>query len=350
MTIQQATLLQTVQLKQRKRDVNDASLSFVLDSYRGYLGETIVYFLRIDILTAVTNFQLGLDIPPGLEVTDVKVPDPFQNPAPAVEEIGQGSRMTWVDNSGFAKGDCLNFEVHALIKLDAVKGELESLLYSTADVTITSQSGEVSVYSASLNLAVTPKGRYLKYLPSIYREDEMMGRFLMLFESFWAPIESQISQISYYFDPKMIPAPLLPWLASWADLVLDDRWTPEKQRKLLGTIVALYRKRGTRVGLEKILEIYTGVRPQVMEHRANNLVLGSTARLGPSIALGQGNVPHTFTVTLHLPPVTLPDGSKPQASERKQMENDRRRVIESIIDSEKPAHTRYTLVISDLDN
>ena len=350
MTTLQPTLLQTVTLQRRKRDVEYVTLSHVADAYRRYPGEPVTFHTRIDVLLPIAEFQLGLDIPPGIEVGDIHAPDQLRNPAPAVERIGDGSRMTWSDSQGFAKGTRLEFEVHATVQQDAVFGELESLLTCDADVRLTGGDGAVSDTSTGLNIAVAPKGRYLKYLPSIYREDDFMGRFLMMFESFWTPIESQITQISYYFDPKLIPASLLPWLASWADLVLDDRWTPEKQRRLLGSIVSLYRKRGTRIGLEKILEIYTESQPQIMEHRANNLILGASARLGPSVALGHGNVPHTFTVTLRLPPVKSADGALLSDGDRERLEAERRRVIESIIESEKPAHTRYTLVIKQLEN
>src|SRR5262249_20365856 len=70
---------------------------------------------------------------------------------------------------------------------------------------------------------------------------EVMARFLMLFESFWAPIEGQIDNLPLYFDPAFTPLKLLPWLASWVDLTLDDHWPEAKRRQLLRAAVSLYR-------------------------------------------------------------------------------------------------------------
>jgi phage tail-like protein len=191
---------------------------------------------------------------------------------------------------------------------------------------------------ATVAIAVAVKARSLDYLPAVYHEDDLMGRFLMLFESFWTPIEQQIDSLSYYFDPRLTPPDLLPWLASWIDLVLDERWPEHKRRRLLRSAVPLYRKRGTRQGLVEYLEIYTGQRPRIIEHRAHNLRLGPEARLGPGIALGTVNRPHTFTVILRLPPI-----SPSQEEERARQELERQHKIEAIIEAEKPAHTAYNL-------
>jgi len=162
----------------------------------------------------------------------------------------------------------------------------------------------------------------------------------MLFESFLAPIEGQIDNLPFYFDPDFTPARLLPWLATWVDLTLDDHWPEAKRRQLLKRAVSLYRKRGTRRGLQEYLEIYTGAQVQISEHGARNLLLGPEARLGPGVALGTLNMPHTFTVTVNMPPA---EGVAGTAAERERYENDRRRMIETIIEAEKPAHTSYTL-------
>jgi hypothetical protein len=73
--------------------------------------------------------------------------------------------------------------------------------------------------------------------------------------------------------------------------------------------------------------------------------LGPNARLGPGIALGRENVPHTFTVIAHLPPVSLGAEGKDQHTWE---ELERHRAIEEIIEAERPAHTGYTLVVRDM--
>ena len=84
MTTLQPTLLQTVTLQRRKRDVEYVTLSHVADAYRRYPGEPVTFHTRIDVLLPIAEFQLGLDIPPGIEVGDIHAPDQLRNPAPAV--------------------------------------------------------------------------------------------------------------------------------------------------------------------------------------------------------------------------------------------------------------------------
>jgi phage tail-like protein len=166
-----------------------------------------------------------------------------------------------------------------------------------------------------------------------------MGRFLMLFESFWGPIDEQIGQIPAYLDPKMTPPDFLPWLASWFSMVLDEHCSEAQQRELIRRATSLYRMRGTQRGLKEYLEAYTGDRVEVVEHRSNNFVLGPEGRLGPGIALGKDNRPHTFTVILP----AWQDVSDDEENARQ--ETERIAAIKRIIDAEKPAHTGYKLRI-----
>ena len=133
----------------------------------------------------------------------------------------------------------------------------------------------------------------------------------------------------------------MPWLASWIGLALDENWPEDRRRLLLASAASLYRQRGTKRGLREYLKIYTGERATITEHRAENFKLGAEAQLGPGIALGKDNKPHTFSVALRLPPIETPDEAG-----RARQELVRRRTIESIIEAEKPAHTSYRL---DLD-
>jgi phage tail-like protein len=213
--------------------------------------------------------------------------------------------------------------------------ESDLLLESTAEVSAAAETGAPARAQETVVIQVRAQGRYALHLPAIYQSDELMGRFLMLFESFWGPIEQQINHLHYYFDPKLTPPEALPWLAKWVDLDLDERLSLGQQRQLLSTAAAHYRKRGSRQGLIDILEIYTGVTPTIIEHTARNFRLGPATRMGSNIALGTSNQPHAFTVILRLPPFSGPDPAKArQILERR---------LAAIIEAEKPAHTVYTL-------
>lgn len=152
----------------------------------------------------------------------------------------------------------------------------------------------------------------LQYMPSIYRDDEFLERFLTIFEEVLSPVELVLENIHLYFDPGMTPESLLPWLAAWVDLSLDENWPIEKRRQLIKAGVELYRWRGTRRGLREYLRIYTGVDPEIIEHFDE-----------------EDGGPHRFTVA-----VTVSD---PEALDE--------RTVHRVINAEKPAHTTYALEI-----
>jgi phage tail-like protein len=257
---------------------------------------------------------------------------------PVVGFDAGASHLTWNVAEELQAGTRREYQVQAQVAPTTRDVTLESQAVVTSKV----KEAELISVGETVAIAVSAKGRYLRYLPALYQADDLIGRFLMLFESFWAPIEGQIDNLPLYFDPTMTPPDFLSWLASWFDLVLDERLSKKRQRRLIQSAVPLYRKRGTKQGLQEYLKIYTGAQAQIIEHRANDFRLGPEARLGPGIALGTGNRPHTFTVILHLPPIPPSAGNK---RERARQELERRRKIEEIIEAQKPAHTDYTLRI-----
>ncbi|MBN1656886.1 MAG: hypothetical protein JXA93_00720 [Anaerolineae bacterium] len=317
------------------------AVSHIADIYRRYPGETVKFSTRVDIEPSLPGFTLLVALPAGMTLADYQGPGSRMLPRITLHE-GANNLIWHVDRRATrraAAGGAISYEFWVTATVARVQEEtvLESRAVATAG-----EEGEASLRAVeTVSVIVSPRGRYLDYLPAIYRDDDLMGRFLMLFESFWAPVSRQIESMPNYFDPRMTPPEFLPWLASWIDLVLDERWPIDKRRRLLAAAAALYRKRGTRQGLEEYLEIYTGARPRIIEHRAHNFRLGQGARLGPGVALGRGNEPHTFTVILCLPEGSTADDADSGPGEAEV----RRRRIEAIIEAEKPAHTGYQLKI-----
>lgn len=150
--------------------------------------------------------------------------------------------------------------------------------------------------------------RLLNYLPGIYADDFFLDGFLRIFESIWSPLDRQIDQLHNYFDPRMTPVDLLPWLGTWVDLVLDENWPAPRRRLLIEHAADLYRRRGTAGALRDYLAIYAGAPPEIVED-------------------GDPGNPFHFSVVLRVP--------DPAA-----IEQDR---VRRIIEEEKPAHTTYTL-------
>ncbi len=156
------------------------------------------------------------------------------------------------------------------------------------------------------------RSTYLKYLPDTYREDNFIGRFLLIFESILSPIEGMVGNIDYYFDPDITPAECLPWLASWFGLVLDEHWPEIKRRELIRSAVDLYQWRGTKRGLSEFIRLYTGLSPEILE---------------PGIGGKEANKDMTSFFIVRV-----------KKSDSDEMKAD---VLDSIIEMEKPAHASY---------
>ena len=349
------------------------ALAHVFEPLNAYPGEPLALHTRLVPGSSAgkpalhsMGAMLRITLPPGMEVVAARQLEGPELP-PSLLEVSQGrlpvTELVWRLPPGQPAAVCM---FHTALRLQPANDNplLTGLLRGVPSA---AQAFSVArlldndgnpLAEESTSLILHPKGRYLRYLPEMYAEDDFMGRFLMLFESFWAPIERQVAGIENYFDPQLAPAAFLPWLASWLGLELLDapdtslkNEVPhgnevlevplERRRRLIQSAVLLNRSRGTSSSLKTFLEIYTGGKVEIVEHRANDLRLGKMAILGPNVALGTGNRPHTFTVTLRLPS----PGPDPETARRRA---ELRRTVEQIIDEQKPAHTSYTLQIADL--
>lgn len=109
------------------------------------------------------------------------------------------------------------------------------------------------------------KSTWLKYLPSIYEDDEFLGRYLLIFESIMSPITWAIDNFEEYLGPEMAPVEWVQWLASWFDVLLVPEVPEARQREVLKQIGWLFLRRGTPAGLERLLELYFGVNVSILE-------------------------------------------------------------------------------------
>ncbi len=132
-------------------------------------------------------------------------------------------------------------------------------------------------------------------------------------------LDQTLDNIHNYFDPRpgeentqRAPTEFLSWLARWVALTLREDWDEEAKRRLISRIVPIYRKRGTKAGLQEILTVYTreNVKIYETEHPA-----------------------HFFQVEMTL-------NEQNQSSLRL-----KEKIAKAIIDQEKPAHTFYALKI-----
>jgi phage tail-like protein len=176
-----------------------------------------------------------------------------------------------------------------------------------------------------------PRVSYLRYLPAVYQDDErsrdFLERFLSVFETFFGALERQIDHIARIFDPQAARGAdeFLHWIGSWLAIAVDKNWSDERLRRLIMRAPSLYKKRGTRAGIEEIIEIYTGERPIVVERFQLECADADPTSDGFKIfrELFESN-PYCFCVLL-----------KPFPS----VGEDDRRSLNRILKAEKPAHT-----------
>ena len=152
------------------------------------------------------------------------------------------------------------------------------------------------------------RGRWLQYLPYIYTDHPFLGRYLLIFEDLFGPLDQAIAHFDLFLDPRTAPESYLSTLADWLGLVLDDRWPAERRRAILHSAVELYDFRGTKVGLARMLEASTGCQAEIAEHTDG---------------------PHSFSVTI----------SRATGQEVDEQ------MVRHLIDTNKPAHTVYKLEI-----
>ncbi len=205
----------------------------------------------------------------------------------------------------------------------------------------------------------------LGYLRAMYArtapEGDFLIRLLALAQSELDDLDRAVADLPRLFDPATAPASMLRWLATWLAFDLPSRFAdgdrPDEVRALLLGLGALYRRRGTVDGVADFVEVYSGVRPQLVEDfRIRPLwVLGETplgfgtgmpdrdldgVLVGDSV-LGQTGPedPATlgaaaFASTAHRFSVLVPSAG---------LDSEDRDLVLRVVEAEKPAHTGFHL-------
>ncbi len=152
--------------------------------------------------------------------------------------------------------------------------------------------------SHSIDLKVNSQAEYMRFLPEVYSYDDFVNRFLMMFESFWKPINQQIGQFENYYDPDLTPESFLNWLACWVGMRIDETFPKDRIRMLIRNAIPFLHSRGTASSLKYFLELYSGGEVNVTERKAHNMVIGGMMGIGDGLALGMENKPNTVVVNM----------------------------------------------------
>jgi phage tail-like protein len=105
-----------------------------------------------------------------------------------------------------------------------------------------------------------PRFSYLnEYLPAVYRENaapaSFLERFLANTEGLMTELEGRIAAAQMLFDERTTPAEYLQWLAGWLGITLDGSFGEDKRRLFLAHAPQIFRERGTRQGLIRMVRL-----------------------------------------------------------------------------------------------
>ncbi len=199
----------------------------------------------------------------------------------------------------------------------------------------------------------------LAHLPKLYSRDARVGSFLRRYLAMPDSLLDHLDTAALFrhalLDPCSSPKEMLPWLAGFVGLVLDDRFSDGVRRRLIEAAVRLFRFRGTVEGLKTFLQIYTGVEIIIIEHfkvhglggaivgaehpEQGDAILGAGYRVGQALASSDSPViddePHFETLTderhAHRFSVLIPA----------LLSSEQLDVVRHILDQHRPAHTLF---------
>ncbi len=133
------------------------------------------------------------------------------------------------------------------------------------------------------------RSNWLQYLPAIYANDDFLGRYLLIFESLLSPIVWTVDSFDLFLSPETAPRNWMQWMASWFDMLLLPELPIDRQREIMRQMGWLFMRRGTPSGLQRLLELYFGVIPEIIEDEPCHFVVKlplseSDVELGADVA------------------------------------------------------------------
>ena len=203
-----------------------------------------------------------------------------------------------------------------------------------------SMAGKLYQQFAPFQLFIRPRSLYMGFLPSIYREIDLVPRILKIFETAFEPDFNIASTLWAYFNPRTTPEAMLSFIAYWVGWELTPVLSLKRQRAMIANALEIYRWRGTRRGLRFYLHLFTGLpldedlseeekHISIQELGGRGFIVGE-AQMGQDTIMGGGQ-PFHFILRLRY------DRDRPLD------EN----LIRKIVDQEKPAFCTYELYLEE---
>ncbi len=178
------------------------------------------------------------------------------------------------------------------------------------------------------------KGKHwIEYLPEIYRQNTKSAsfteRYLSIFQSLYEDMETKIDNLDVLFNPDVANREFLEWISSWVGINDCYMWNDAQLRYLLKNIVSIYKIFGTKESISKMVELYTGELPIVVESNSlyDKSLDHNTKLLYQKL---YDSSPFVFTVLIKSDTIKS---------------NAQYETLLKIIDSVKPAHMEVNLIV-----
>lgn len=100
-------------------------------------------------------------------------------------------------------------------------------------------------------------------LPSLFLEDDLAQRMCAALDEVLAPVLATLDCLPAYLHPALSPPDVLTWLAGWVGLPDTALWPQERRRLLVARAAELHAWRGTAFAVRELVELATGITPQL---------------------------------------------------------------------------------------
>ena len=216
--------------------------------------------------------------------------------------------------------------------------------------TATSPNGRESDYPFGIPHT---ESTWLRYLPAVFHDYDFLtdeqkrvinaserhtrqnapfiSRFLLIFESIMTPLMWHLDNFDLYLDERIADERWLQWVASWFDLLLLPELPEDNKRKIIRQIGTLFKQRGTRPGLERLLTLYFNLPIEITEPE------GTTCHFEVRLFL-VGRI-------IDLRPETKRIADQNPTEKEREIRQTLEDVARRLIDSQCPAFATYHLVL-----
>ncbi len=178
-----------------------------------------------------------------------------------------------------------------------------------------------------------PKQSIADELPAIYQQDlqtsSFLTRYLSVFQTLLDDMEDSVEGVTRTLEANQAEGASLRWLLGWLGIEADDYWNDAQLRQLLKEAPMLYSMRGTKAALERLIAIYTGETPIILEY-GQVKPLKENKNLGEAADRLYAAGPHMFNVLV----------------KAEHADTEMKRVtLQQLIEAFKPAFASFKLIV-----